>query len=474
MRFLIVISLFVFLACSNVNDKSHRAKGNENVTIFFVNDVHGQIENFAKVKHIADKAKKTSNVILVCSGDIFSGNPVVDQYEPQGFPIIDLMNRTGFDVISMGNHEFDYGSEILKDRMKQSQFDWICANVDMSNSDLPEPLEYTTINAGQFDITFLGLIETNGKQGAVIPSTHPGHIKHFKFQLPQEVVPNYAKLKTIEGSDVYIALTHLGSNDNFGDFQLAERFPYFDLVIGGHSHQQIDTTINNISVFQSGSYLNYLGTIELQFADNQISDITYKQIDLNAYEEYDEELQSAIKNYYDTMRPVLNEVIGNSARYHDQNTVGCFMAEALKSSTGADVSFQNTGGVRSTLNEGEITVEKIYQIDPFSNSMMLYKKSVEEIETFLEKSHSGFYYNGLIIRNENNTAQLYSSTADLLDDTIMLSIAVNDYVAAVHSSFFGQNGKSLSYTSADAIISYLRDTNTEINYPACDCYFRFE
>src|SRR5210317_2517050 len=86
------------------------------LTIFFVNDMHGQLDNFSKIKYIIDEEKKKSDVIVASGGDIFSGNPVVDNYSSKGYPIIDVMNRCGFDITVVGNHEYDYGEEILADR----------------------------------------------------------------------------------------------------------------------------------------------------------------------------------------------------------------------------------------------------------------------------------------------------------------------------------------------------------------------
>src|SRR6056297_2216235 len=137
--------IILFFGCSTNNPQQ---EASQNLTIFFVNDVHGQLDNFAKVKHIVDQEKETGNVILACSGDVFSGNPVVDNYTEKGFPMIDVMNQTGFDVATIGNHEFDYGIEILKERIEQSDFEWICANLDSGNSVLPQPPAYTTITSG--------------------------------------------------------------------------------------------------------------------------------------------------------------------------------------------------------------------------------------------------------------------------------------------------------------------------------------
>ena len=171
-RAIFLVLLIFILGCAKDNQLQNTPT--KNLTIFFVNDVHGQIENFSKVKHIIDAERAITNVIVASSGDLFSGNPTVDNYTEKGYPIIDIMNQIGFDIAVLGNHEFDYGIEILADRMEQSQFPWVCANVDVNNSTLPQPPAVSTITIDDLKVTFLGLVETGGSNNKIIPSSHPG------------------------------------------------------------------------------------------------------------------------------------------------------------------------------------------------------------------------------------------------------------------------------------------------------------
>ena len=96
--------LLLFIGgCNNDKEQAINPVDNEvqNLTIFFINDQHGQLNNFAKIKHIVDQERAETNVLLVCAGDIFSGNPIVDQYNKKGYPMIDIMNKTGFDISVM-------------------------------------------------------------------------------------------------------------------------------------------------------------------------------------------------------------------------------------------------------------------------------------------------------------------------------------------------------------------------------------
>ena len=163
--------------------------------------------------------------------------------------------------------------------MEQSNFAWVCANADKGTTDIPEPFEYKTITKENIKITFLGLIETNGKKDATIPSTHPWRVKQFHFDRPEDIVSLYSNVKNEEESDIYIALSHLGYNGNdqiLGDVQLANNFPYFDLIIGGHSHDKINTKVNGIPIYQAGSNLNYLGKISVTIV-NKKNRINYRR-----------------------------------------------------------------------------------------------------------------------------------------------------------------------------------------------------
>ena len=445
------------------------------LTVFCINDAHGQLDNFSKIKQIVDKERESTNVIVVSSGDLFSGNPTVDNHPEKGYPMIDVMNKIGFDVAVLGNHEFDYGPEILKNRMEQSNFAWVCANVDKGTTDIPEPFEYKTITKENIKITFLGLIETNGKKDATIPSTHPWRVKQFHFDRPEDIVSLYSNVKNEEESDIYIALSHLGYNGNdqiLGDVQLANNFPYFDLIIGGHSHDKINTKVNGIPIYQAGSNLNYLGKISVTIVNKKIESITDELINLNTYQEYDSELKTTIDGYNN--QDYLTEVIGVSKRDHNTSMVGCFYTDALRIQMGVDVCFQNTGGIRSNLNEGDITKREIYEITPFSNGTVIYEMTVLDIKKFLAGSGSGFYYSGIQIQQIDQEIEIRNMQGQRLSDDTILKLGLNDYVPAVYDKYFPESGQVQNMTDAETVISYLQNINNQVDYPVCDRYFRMK
>jgi len=478
----LLISL-LFIRCSKESNNTGGGGGGEtpdptitkNVTIFFVNDVHGQLDNFSKVKHIIDLEKATANVIVASSGDLFSGNPAVDNHPEKGSPMIDIMNQVGFDVSVLGNHEYDYGESILAERINQASFDFICANVNMSGSVISQPNAYKTISVDNVKVTFIGLVETNGKDDGTIPSTHPWRVSNLVFDKPEDVIGQYSNIKSQENSDLVVALTHLGYEafgGSISDSQIASQFPFFDLIIGGHSHQIINNTVNGIPIYQSGSYLNNLGKIKIEIKDQEIESINYQLINLDTYSNFDSDLKSSIDDYNNL--PYLTEIIGNSHRYHDRPEVGCFYTDALREAMHVDITFQNTGGIRSTLNEGDITQREIFEISPFNNGTVIYDMTVLEIKNFLKGSGSGFYYSGVQIDPVGNEIEITDLNSNLLSDDMVLTLGTNDYIPAVYDTYFPTNGDIQTHTAAETLIYYLENINREVDYPSCSRYFRFQ
>ncbi len=461
---------------SIVSCKNNVPETAKDLTIFFVNDTHGQLDNFSKIKYIIDEERQETNVIVVSAGDMFSGNPIVDIYSPKGYPMIDVMNAVGFDLMAIGNHEFDYGEDVFQDRKEQSNFPWLCANINTDNSVISTPPEYTTISIDDLKITFLGLLETNGSPDDIIPATHPSKIENISFERPEDVVSSYVNLKEQEDADLYIALTHLGIfdyNDWFDDFSLANQFPYFDLIIAGHTNQILDTVVNNIPIVEAGKYLNYLGRTRLTIKNKLIETIHTEHIDLNEYQEYDADLKTKI-DAYNISLPFLDDVVGYSHLNHHKYAIGCFYTDAFREYLNVDFAIQNSGGVRATLDEGDITKREIYAISPFNNGTLIYNMSVAEIKTFISETESGNYYSGIQIEKVDNTLIIKDAEGNILDDATILTVGINDYIPTVYSSYFPENGVVQSLTAAETLIAYLETINNQVNYPVCDCYFRFQ
>ena len=179
----------------------------ETVVIYAINDPHGSIDNFPRLKKLIDNDRaQNSKVFFVSAGDLFSGNPIVDYHENKGFPMIDLLNDCGLDISVIGNHEFDYGQEVLNARIEQAQFPFVCDNVSGASGALEAVNGFELITKDGFTIAFVGVVET-GSPG-LHPLTHPKKVQGLTFTEGLDSFQNYENLKTDNGADLLVALTH--------------------------------------------------------------------------------------------------------------------------------------------------------------------------------------------------------------------------------------------------------------------------
>ncbi|MBR5135939.1 MAG: metallophosphoesterase, partial [Rikenellaceae bacterium] len=114
-------------------------KPTRRVVILSTNDIHGAIQQFPRLATAIAECRDTVEVILVDAGDRWTGNAYVDKAEQKCLPVIELMNRVGYDVATLGNHEFDYGQELLRERISQADFQIVCANMESCGSELTVP-----------------------------------------------------------------------------------------------------------------------------------------------------------------------------------------------------------------------------------------------------------------------------------------------------------------------------------------------
>jgi len=446
------------------------AKDTVEIIILHTNDMHAKIDSMAKLAYLADSLRKTHPfVFLVSAGDNFTGNPVVDLVEDKGYPMIDLMNQCGFNVSAIGNHEFDLGQEFLNKRIMQASFPFISANIDATGAILKQPKPYLILNRGNGDsIAFLSLIEL-GENG--LPDSHPSKLIGLKFTDGVEKAKEFGWLKDKYG--ILIVLSHLGIET---DMKLAESFPQFDLIIGGHSHSLIDTLlkVNGVMIVQAGSGLKYVGKTTLFVNQGHAIKLNEEIIPLSVISENEPRVKASIDKY--NSNEEFKKVIGNTEQpVSGFEELGSMMADALKSQMKVDFAFHNRFGLRiPSLNHGAITLADIYRLDPFQNQVVIFSLSGTEIQSLIRYAFNLKNIPDLAVAGMKYTVLTDSINRyidiEMIDDSGFLvkpgnhySVAVNSYVAAGYRFDHRDPGKTLQLTTEQALIGYLQKIKT-INY----------
>lgn len=471
-QFWLFFIAIVFIACDKSsddneinNDPPKIQDKTESIVILHMNDMHADINDFAKIANYVDQTRQNNeNVFLLSAGDLFSGDPVVDQYQKKGYPMIHLMNELKFDLSTIGNHEFDYGQKVLNERIEDANFPFVCANIDASKATLKQPEPYKILKTKKgFEIFCLGVIETSTKIGdRYIPSTHPDRVKEIDFPYFSEVIGQYKSHK--KENNLCVLLSHLGQGQ---DVKMARQYGFLDLIVGGHSHSKISKPYieNNALICQAGSRGSYIGQIELMIdKEGKVISKSAKLIDVSKLTTEKESIKNLIKDYNNN--PVLDRVLGhNKATLTDKDKLGALMCDAVNWKVKTDMAFQNSGGIRSILYGGDVKVKDVYRIDPFGNQAIVYNLTCSEIRSLLKNSRRGeLKVSGInIFYGNNDVIRLQSYDGKLLDETRTYRVGLSSYIASAYTFDHEDKGQNSYITTAQCLMDFIEDKK-QIDY----------
>ncbi|PTQ53906.1 MAG: 5'-nucleotidase [Hydrogenibacillus schlegelii] len=373
--------------------ESPPAKDTSALHIIHTNDIHGKIQDFAKLARVIERTRaEHAYTLVIDDGDQFSGDAVTDL--AKGKPMVELFNAVGLDAMAIGNHDFDYGSEIMMERRNASTYPWLAANVRVVDSGAtpvapPDPYVVIQIDeAGHKTVYRPGDAYDRDKPGVLTvgllaitqapPATAPKNVVGLAFDDYAETIERYLWLK--DQVDVFILLSHVGYPD---DQSLAERFPQFDLIIGGHSHTTLNkpSVVNGVPIVQTGAHLTHIGhtwlTIDPQ--TKRVTAVDGELIPVASLSEADPKIQAIVDRYTEAVQDVLKEQVGvtkNGLSQSGKNSgdvpLGNFWTDAMRfylQDMHPDIAFMNAGGIRDDLKPGPITKGDLYRIEPFANQL---------------------------------------------------------------------------------------------------------
>ena len=331
--------------------------------VLHTNDVHGQVDLYAKVAALKkDYEAKGADVILVDAGDYAQGTPYVS--DSQGKTAIELMNAAGYDVVTLGNHEFDYGYANLQTIMKDAKFKVVC-NIKY-NGKLAFDASYVVETKGGLKVGFLGLTtpETSTK-------AHPAKIKGVTF-MAQNALYSFATQEAADlkagGSDVVIALTHLGVDPESKPNRSTDLYANakgIDFIIDGHSHTKMTEGENGEPIQSTETKLKYVGVVVIDNATKKIESNELIQLDGYANEDAD-------------TKAAADAIITDALLW--------YATKDGKLDVPADhiVAVTNGGGIRASIKAGDITMKDINTVLPFGNTVAVVYISGEKLLESLE------------------------------------------------------------------------------------------
>lgn len=244
------LSLLVFYFCLNVNSafsqdnffEPQNPSGKTQLTVFYMNDMHGELTKFGKIysaKKIFDEKNSKTNSISSASGDMFIGkNKKLNRM------ITKMLNRSNIELFTFGNHEFDNGSKALSEDIKNAKFQTIVTNMNIPKEN---PL-YRDINSNKIVKSYI--LEKNGEKFGIIGAAPIGvnlglFDKNYPVEVfnPEETVKALNnEIKKLESQNInkIVLVSHLGYFGNGGDLYVAENTSGIDIILGGHTHLEIN------------------------------------------------------------------------------------------------------------------------------------------------------------------------------------------------------------------------------------------
>lgn len=392
---------------------SHAALANEaaqttekvtKITLLHTNDSHSRVfegqydgMGFAKLSTLVkQQEEKNANTLLLDAGDTFHGQTFATL--TRGESIAKVLNEVGYDGLAAGNHDFNYGYKRLLELAEMVEFPVLSANVvyEATGELVLPPYMIKEVDGIKLGIFGLSTPETHYK-------THPKNVEGLKFTDPVAAANKMVAELNEKGVDAVIALTHLGTDESSTDtsIKVATGAPGIDLIIDGHSHTVENVGVSGTKIVSAGEYLKNLGVVELEFKGKELASMNASLITKEDAASIvpDADVQAVVETIETAQDAILAEVVGTTTVKLDgerdqvrkaESNLGNLITDAMLDATGADFALTNGGGIRASIDAGEITKGEIITVLPFGNYIQTKDITGKDIKAALENGASGY------------------------------------------------------------------------------------
>ncbi|MGI2958368.1 bifunctional UDP-sugar hydrolase/5'-nucleotidase UshA [Vibrio alginolyticus] len=441
---LLVVAVGAALAgCGSDSDNSpvtcETADSCTKFTVLHTNDNHGRFwhnsdgEYGMAARHTliesirAEVEAKGGETILLSGGDINTGVPESDMQD--AVPDFVGMNLLGYDAMAVGNHEFDNSLDILDMQAELADFPMLAANIYKkdTNERYFDPYKVFTING--LKIAVIGLTTQDTAK-----LVNPDNVSNIHFEDPQVEIKKVLKeIEENEKVDLVFATTHMGHYEDGkngseapGDVKLARSLEEGQLnaIIGGHSQNPVcmEPGTNEYADFkpgddcapdqQKGTWImqahewgKYVGRADFEYYDGKLHLANYALIPVNLLDENDEVIGERIQQdatvkalllpYQQQGQELLDEKISNTTGKLEgdrnvvrsqQTNLGHLLGEAYRNykTVNADFGVMNSGGVRDSIQDGDITYRDVLTVQPFGNFVTKATMTGKEVKEYLD------------------------------------------------------------------------------------------
>lgn len=386
------------------------------LVILHTNDVHGRavadekngVFGYASIAELKEELEEAgASVLLLDAGDAAQGMPVVNM--SMGKTAMEFMNATGYDAMCPGNHEFDWGYDNLQQLRETAQFPVLAANiVDKVSGENVFEANHIFEMANGMKVGVFGLDTPEA-----LTKTHPDKVKGISFYMEAELYAcAQAQVDALmaAGCDVIVCLGHLGVSEESApnrSYDVIENTTGIDLFIDGHSHTVIDggETVGETLLVSTGEYFENIGMVVYD-GETLSARLIGGQVDPDAVAlglidfERDDEVEDLVNSVNAKIEKQLStafaktEVVLNGERAPgvrtEETNLGDFAADAIlwaaRQAMGDSIvaAITNGGGIRATIQAGDITMKDMKTVFPFGNQVTVLTVTGAELLEALE------------------------------------------------------------------------------------------
>ncbi len=357
----------------------------------------------ARLKTAIDAARaRSANSILVDGGDQFQGTLFYTYYK--GKFAAEMMTGLGYEAMTVGNHEFDDGPEVLRGFMDSVGFPVLMSNADVSREPLLAGtlMKSTIIEKGGEKIGLIGLTPEDTDELA-----SPG--SNITFTDPAEAVQTEVDLLTAAGVNKIIVLSHSG----YGvDQRVAAATTGVDVIVGGHSNTLLSnssdrakgpypTMVGSTAIVQAYAYGKFLGELNVTFDDaGNVISATGEPVLIDAAVAEDAAVKARVGEAAGPLEEIRQRVVADAAAAIEGDRSICRVQECQMGNLVADamldrvkdqgitISIANSGGLRASIDAGEVTMGEVLTVLPFQNTLSTFQVSGETLIAALENGVS--------------------------------------------------------------------------------------
>ncbi|MRH44213.1 hypothetical protein GH741_16340 [Aquibacillus halophilus] len=483
-----------------------------------MNDLHGKIDQeyeldidddgtddgmFGRMDYtsafIKDRAQENPNTLIVHAGDMIGGSsPVSGLYQDE--PTVEIMEEIGFDFGTVGNHEFDEGTdELLRmvnggehpEGLGTADYDGIdfanlCANCVYKDSGETILPPYAVAEVDGEKIGFIG-VNTQASASMVMPAG----IEDIEFTDEAAAVNKAVSELKADGVEAIVVLAHMpadqsGASATGDSANLANSVDdAVDIIFAAHNHQVVDAVVDNKLIVQASEYGKAFADVDIQI-DRTTGDIVNKEAEIVFVDQSvmgpDPAVTNILEKYAALIADKMNEVLGYNANTmtgsytgDGDHGLGNLIADAMLYSMGSDFAMMNGGGIRDQLLEGEVTWGNLYNIMPFGNTLMEFEVTGADLYTILNEQISAQYGPDYSVSGMKYTWD--STTNEVIDimfmdgtlieeDTTTYTLTVNNYMGTSEGPIkdLGQN-EIMGPMDLDSFVDFVKSLESTENNP---------